>query len=223
MSRIVGCLAAFVCVSGAGLVHAQAVQGEATVTLGQPPQGQVVVQQPYGYPQQQPPPPGYGQVYAQPQPYVQQPYVQPQPYYQPQPQPQYVERSESITGLWVTGVVLFPVSWVLTWTFTMSTLDSTGRDPDYTLWSWVPLIGPWFMLGQGDDGRGLNESEIGGAVLSGIVQAASLTMIILGLALRRTVRVAAYALDDSERAPQIELGLAPAYGGGMLSATLTHF
>lgn len=226
MRRGLGFIAAIaVCLSGASLAHAQAVQGEAQVTVqpGQV-QGQVYVQpqqpyqQPYGYPQQQPPP-GYGQ-----------PYAQPQPYYQPQPvapaQPRYVERSESVPGLLVSGVIILPVSWVLTWTMTTATLDSTGRDVDYWLWSWVPLIGPWFMLGQGDDstfGRGLNESEVGGAILAGVAQATGLILIILGAAIRRTVRVATYALGDDERAPELSFSAAPVDGGGVLGLTLTHF
>lgn len=231
MRRALGCIAAVAaCLGGAGLAHAQQVQGEAQVTVqpGQV-QGQVYVQpqqpyqQPYGYPQQQPPP-GYGQ-----------PYVQPQPYYQPQPvapaQPRYVERTESVPGLLVSGVVILPVSWVLTWTMTTATLGEacdpiTGacRDIDYWLWSWVPLVGPWFMLGQGDDGaRGLNEAEVGGAILAGITQLAGLTLIILGAAIRRTVRVATYALGDDERAPELSFTAAPLEGGGALTATLTHF
>lgn len=224
MRRGLGFIAAIaVCLSGASLAHAQQVQGEAQVTVqpGQV-QGQVYVQpqqpyqQPYGYPQQQPPP-GYGQ-----------PYAQPQPYYQPQPvapaQPRYVERSESIPGLLVSGVIILPVSWVLTWTVATATLDGTGRDIDYWLWSWVPLVGPWFMLGQGDDGgRGLNEAEVGGALLAGIAQATGLILIILGAAIRRTVRVATYALGDDERAPELSFSAAPVDGGGVLGLTLTHF
>jgi hypothetical protein len=214
----------------AGAAHAQTVQGEATVTVGQPPSGQVTVQapQPYGYPQTQPPPGYGGQVYVQPQPYAQpQPYVQ-QPYYaQPvQPaQPRVVQRQQSITGLWVSGIIIFPVSWVLTWSAATATLDSS-RDIDYWLWSWVPLVGPWFMLGQGDDtswGRGLNESEIAGALLAGVAQLAGLTMFILGLSIKQTVNVTTYALDQSERPTQISFGVAPALAGGQLTATLTHF
>ncbi len=227
MRRALGWFAAIaVSLGGAGLAHAQQVQGEAQVTVqpGQV-QGQVYVQpqqQPYVYPQQQPPP-GYGQPY-------QQPYQQPQPYYvQPQPvapaQPRYVERSESIPGLLVSGVIILPVSWVLTWSVTTATLDSS-RDIDYWAWSWVPIIGPWFMLGQGDDatwGRGLNESEVGGAIFAGIAQATGLLLIILGAAIRRTVRVQTYALGDDEHAPQLSFSAAPVEGGGVLGATLTHF
>lgn len=236
MRRVFGGLAVVgVCLGGVGFAHAQgaAVEGDATVTVdpnGQPSvqaQGQVTTQAPpanYQYQQQQAPPPGYGQ-----QPYPQQQYAQPypqqqypQPYYAPpvQPaQPRYVERTESTPALWVTGVVLLPVSWVLTWSATTATLDGY-RDGAYWGWSWVPLVGPWFMIG---DSYGLNGSEIAGAVLSGIAQLSGLTLIILGVAIRQTVRVATYALDDSERAPELTLGVAPTYGGGMLTAQITTF
>lgn len=226
MRRFLGSLAVItVCLGGASLAHAQTVQGEATVTVGQQPGAQVQVYgqpQPYGYPQQQPPP-GYGQQ----QPYYGQPYQQPQPYYAPQPvqpaQPRYVDREESITGLWVSGVIILPVSWVLTWTTATATLDSS-RDIDYWLWSWIPIVGPWAMIAQGDDGsRALNGEEIAGAAIAGVAQIAGLAMIILGATIKRTVRVATYALDGSERAPELTLGVAPTLGGGMLTAELTHF
>src|SRR5690606_24557828 len=108
MRRALGCIAAIAATLGGTSLAAAQVQGEAQVTIqpGQGAQGQVYVQpqqpyQPYGYPQQQPPP-GYGQ-----------PYPQPQPYYAPQPvapaQPRYVERTEAIPGLLVSGAVILPV------------------------------------------------------------------------------------------------------------------
>lgn len=216
MKRSLVCLLAIVgSVCVAGSARAQ-VGGEATITVSPPPPGQVPSQPSYGVPQS--PPPGYGQ-----------PYVQPQTYYAPvlQPaSPQYVERSESIKPLWITGVILLPTTWVLTWiTASATTYCEAGpcRDIDYWLWSWVPLVGPWFMIGHGDDERALNAGEIAGAVFSGVAQTAGLMMIILGLALRQTVRVQTFALDDSERAPALSLGLAPALGGAELTATLTHF
>lgn len=210
------CMATII-VTFVGVAHAQAqtVQGEATVTLEAPPPPGQVVQ----------PPPGYGQAYQQPQ-----PYAQPQPYYaQPNvQQPQYVERSVGITPLWVTGVIALPLSWVLTWSAAVATIGCVSgpecRDIDYMVWSWVPLVGPWFMLGENDHpNRGLNAGEVAGAVFAGIAQLGSLTMIILGATLRQTVREPAYALGDSEQAPTLAFGLAPAEGGGQLTATLTHF
>ncbi|HEY8432352.1 MAG TPA: hypothetical protein VIL20_28460 [Sandaracinaceae bacterium] len=231
MRRALGIAAIAATLGGTSLAAAQ-VQGEAQITIqpGPAPQGQVYVQpQPYGY--QPAPPPGYA-------PYPQQP--QPQPYYAPQPaappQPRYVERWESIPGLLASGAIILPVSYVLTWTMTTATLPDacsetfTGsvvcRDIDYWILSWVPLVGPWFMLGQNGDGideRALNEGEVAGALLSGLAQVTGLTLIILGAVIRRKVRVATYALGDGERAPQLSFGASPVEGGGVLGATLTHF
>jgi len=192
-----------------------------TVTV----QGQVQYQPyPQGYGQ---PPPGYGQ----PQPYAQpqygQPYAQPQyPYaqqYQPygptyQAQPRrvtYVERETSVKGLWIPGVIVFGVSWILTGTFA----SALSWDADYASWGWIPLAGPWMMLGVAG-----SDDEVAGALIGGITQLAGVTMFILGLTLRQTVRVAQYSLDErDERAPQLAFDVLPAPAGGMVGLTLNHF
>ena len=179
-------------------------------------QGQVQVQgganTPQGYGQ---PPPGYGQ--AQGQVYVQPQYPQQQPYYGPQYQPpqrriRYEERQTSIKGLWIPGIIVFGVSYVIGG---LSGLLSNGS---YSDWMWVPVIGPWVALGFADF-----EEEVTGAVLGGILQTVGLGMFVLGLSLRRTVRVAVYALDEGERAPELALDLLPSPGGGRVGLTLSHF
>jgi hypothetical protein len=222
MYRSIGCLAAFAVCLGAASASAQQVQGEATVTV-QP--GPV-------YQQQQPPPPGYGQpVYGQPvygQPVYGQPVYQ-QPYYAPPPQqpaqPRYVDQEESIMGLWLTGVILLPVSYVLTMTAAWSTVESSSgsfeRDIDYAWFSFIPLVGPWFMLAQNDT-RSLNESEIAGALLAGVAQTAGLVLIVLGLAIKRTVRVATYSLGN-ERGPELSFDVGGGPTGAQVGLTLSHF
>lgn len=170
--------------------------------------------------------PAYGQPYAQPQPYGQ-PYAGPQHYPQPyQLQPQ-AERTESLRPLWISGAVLLPVSYVLTAVTATATLycgpGSTCRDPDYVFFSWVPLVGPWFMLAQNDP-RPLNAGEIIGALAGGVAQLAGLTMIIVGASVRQPVDGrSGRASTTLERGPELRLGLAPTLGGGQLTATLTHF
>ena len=94
-----------------------------------------------------------------------------------------------------------------------------GWNGSYRDWMWAPVIGPWVAMGFAN-----NEDEVIGSVLGGMLQAAGLTMFILGLTLQRTVRVAVYALDEAdEQGPELSLDLLPAPGGGMLGATLTHF
>ncbi|HJL16307.1 MAG TPA: hypothetical protein RMH99_11660 [Sandaracinaceae bacterium LLY-WYZ-13_1] len=180
-------------------------------------QGQVQYQ-PYGQQPQQGygnPPPGYGQQQQQPyaQPYQQQPQYAPT-YQQQQPRVRYVERSATIKGLWIPGIIIFGVSYALTAAFSQFSFDT-----DYATWGYVPLIGPWVSLGFAN-----TEDEVTGAVLGGVAQAAGLTMFILGLSLRRTVRVAQYALDgDDPRSPQLAFDALPAPGGAQLGLTLSHF
>ncbi|MEC7520329.1 MAG: hypothetical protein VYE22_10715 [Myxococcota bacterium] len=205
MLRFTAPLAAALALLGFG---AQASAQSVTV------QGQVQYQ-PYG--QQQgygQPPPGYGQQPQQPyaQPY-QQPQYQQQPVYQ-QPQVRYVERTSSIKGLWIPGMIIFGVSWGLSASF-----GQLGWDSDYRTWMWIPVIGPWAALSYSG-----NEDETVGAIVGGLLQTAGLTMFILGLALQRTVRVAVYALDDhDERSPTLAFEALPAPGGAQLGLTLSHF
>jgi hypothetical protein len=173
-------------------------------------QGQVQVQQGYGQP-----PPGYG--YGQPQ-YGQPQYGQPQyaPTYAPQQQRrlQYVDQQESIKALWIPGIIAFGVGYL----GSIVAANSLSWNTDYILSMWIPLAGPWVSLGMRP-----NDAEIGGAVVGGLLQAAGLTMFILGLALTETVRVAVYAIGDGERAPELSLDLTPQLGGGTAGVTLRHF
>ena len=193
-----------------------------TVTV----QGQVQYQ-PYGQGYGQPPP-GYGQAQAYPQ-YgqPQYPYAQPQypvaqqyqpygPTYQAQPRRlTYVERETSVKGLWIPGAIVFGASWLLTGTVA----SALSYDPDYASWGWIPLAGPWMMLSVAG-----SDDEVAGALIGGITQLAGATMLILGLTLRQTVRVAQYSLDErDERSPQLAFDVLPAPAGGMVGLTLNHF
>ena len=182
-------------------------------------QGVTVEGQVQGYGQ---PPPGYGQPsYGQPspgQPGYAQPNGQPQyaPTYQAPPrQVSYVDQETSIKGLWIPGIIVFGVSYVLT-----SSLSALSFAPDYASFALIPLVGPWVMLSV----PGLNEDEIAGAILGGVAQLAGVTMFLLGLTLRQTVRVAVYSFDDrDERAPRLALDVLPATAGAMFGVTVTHF
>jgi hypothetical protein len=196
----------------AGLLMAStAAQAQSVQVQGQvqyQPYGQQPAPQGYGNP-----PPGYGQPYPQP---AQQPHAQPYaPTYQ-QRQVRYVERQATIKGLWIPGIIIFGVSYGLTASF-----GQLGPDADYRTWTAIPLIGPWVALGTCEL---CNDDAVTGAVLGGVGQAAGLTMFILGLTLRRTVRVATYSFDeDDARAPQLALDALPLPGGGRIGLTLSHF
>jgi hypothetical protein len=201
----------------ASLVAVAAVLAASTQAQAQTVQVQGQVQyQPYGQQPQQGygnPPPGYGQQQPYAQPY-QQPYAP--TYQQPQRQVRYVEREATIKGLWIPGIIIFGVSYGLTASF-----GQLGPDNAYRNWTLVPLIGPWVALGTCE---WCDDDAVSGAVLGGVAQAAGLTMFILGLSLRRTVRVATYSFDDDDaRSPQLALDALPAPGGGRIGLTLTHF
>jgi hypothetical protein len=188
-----------------------------TVTVQGQVQYQPYTQQPYGQGYGQPPP-GYGQPYGQP--YTQPTYGTPYaptyaPAYAPPPrQLTYVDRETSMKGLWIPGLVIFGASWVLT-----GSLSVLGADTDYQAYGWIPLVGPWMMLGEAT-----NDDETAGALVGGIAQVAGLTMFVLGLTLRQTVRVAVYALDGRDpRGPELALDVLPTPGGGRLGLTLSHF
>ena len=204
--RLVVCaLTSFALLGGASAAEAQQVTVQGQVQYGQPYQ-----QQQPGYGQ---PPPGYGQSYGQ-QPYnPQQPYAAPVYQQQPQPRVHYVERQTSIKGLWIPGIVVFGASYVLT-----AAIGSSLVAGDYASWCSVPLVGPWVALGDAN-----NDSEVAGAVVGGVLQTAGLAMFVLGLSLRRTVRVAVYSLNDGARSPSLAFDLLPAAGGAQIGLTLRHF
>lgn len=182
-------------------------------------QGEVRYQQPYGqqhYGQQPYDQAGYGQPppgYVQQQPVYGPPHGQ--PYVPPQPrQVRHVERETSVKGLWIPGIIIFGASWALT-----ATVASSFAVGDYALFAWIPLVGPWLMLGPAAD-----DEQVGAALASGIIQLAGATMFLLGLTLRQTVRVAEHSFDErDERAPRLAFDLLPAPAGAMVGMTLSHF
>lgn len=224
---VVRCSVLFVAVTGMALVssppaaQAQAVTVEGQVQYGQPPPppppsyGQPTYGQPYGYGQPTyggPPtygPPTYGQPYGQPQ------YPGYAPTYAaPTRRVRYEQRETSIKGLWIPGIIVFGVSYALT-----SSVATLSADTEYVDYSFIPLVGPWLMVGTAN-----NDDEVAGAIVSGLAQTAGVLMFALGLVLRQTVRVAVYSLDErDERAPRLALEVAPAPAGGIAGLSLSHF
>ncbi len=164
-----------------------------------------------------------GQIYVGTQPqqpvYVPQPqpqYVQ-QPQYYAQPQPTRTEQRAHV-GLIVGGAVMLGVSWLVHGAL-ISPFAGYSLDSGYQI-AWeafrymglVPLAGPWIQLaikpsGLSDDGWGPY------LIIDGLLQAAGLTMLILGATITETVTV----YGDSRTGPSLALGVGP----GMLGATGT--
>jgi len=206
-SRAQQCVDSSVCPVGTACVGGVCVQqaaqpppgygGSVTVQAGaQPGTAQVQVQ---AAPAQQP-------VYAQPQ-YAQPQYAQPQ-YAQPPPQP----RTETghLTGLIVSGAVVFGVSWLTNILIGLG----AGAGPSYDAWDdfrWVglvPVLGPWIQMGIKPTSLGADDWAYY-LTIDGILQAAGATMLILGIAIpvERTV----YAEDGERRG--IDLAIAPSPTG----------
>jgi hypothetical protein len=150
------------------------------------------------------------QPYNAPQPvYAPQPLYAPQPYYWPQPlaaaqragAPPALYRTEEreLRGLWITGLALWGVAWVMDWAVT-----GLSQEPgDLRGVAFVPVVGPWVQLAMGQ-GSASSEGETL-LIADGIAQAAGLAMIVLGAVLKREVRV-------RER-PGLSVVVAPARGG----------
>ncbi len=157
------------------------------------------------------PPPAYG-VTTYSQPGSATVIVAPQPA-PAMPAPRLVseERSASIRGLWLPGLIVLPVAWISTWSTATSELEGDGAT-----YSWIPVVGPWLML----------TTDLGGsealAVVSGIAQGAAAIMLVLGLSLRRTWTETYYVVDPPGGGAPIRLSwsASPIREGGVGSATL---
>jgi hypothetical protein len=117
--------------------------------------------------------------------------------------PQRRPETQSIRELWIPGLVGLPVSYVATWVVASVTLPVGSSAVDY---AYIPVLGPWLMLGQGINGGG---EEFYATM--GVIQGVSLVCLVLGLA----IRLPKPAAD----APSVSLR--PTSSGAM-SATL-HF
>ncbi|HJL20540.1 MAG TPA: EB domain-containing protein [Sandaracinaceae bacterium LLY-WYZ-13_1] len=175
-------------------------------TPAQCPQGSTCVngtcvQQQQGYQQQ--PPPGYQQQgYPQQQGYQQQSYQQQQP------------RTETrrMIGLIVAGAVALAAGWaanILVSAFAgvgSSTVDDWDAFRGY---SFIPVVGPWVQLATKPTGFSA-DSWAGWLVADGIVQAAGLAMLIVGIA----VPVETTVYSEGGPGDGLDLALLPQVGPG---------
>lgn len=127
--------------------------------------------------------------------------------------PRTVERQTSIKALYIPGIIVFAASYSLSAAF--GALSNSG---EYSAWSAVPLIGPWVALGYAS-----LDSEIGGSVFGGLMEAAGLVMFVLGLTLKRTVEVPVYSADPGDPLRGIlTVRSVPVPAGGGIGLALTH-
>lgn len=122
------------------------------------------------------------------------------------------EREESIRSLWIPGLIGLPLAWILTW----SVAATTSRlDGDAIEFSYIPLIGPWLMLGEPLNG------EEGYYVAAGVFQGVSAIALVTGLAIRRTVREQVWVAGVGTVDVDVDLHVTPIAGGGAATALLS--
>lgn len=85
------------------------------------------------------------------------------------------DRTTSVRGLWIPGLVGLPVAWVSTWVHASLSLPAGS---DAVTSSFVPLAGPWLVLASAQS------ANVPYFVVTGIVQDVSLICLVLGLVIR---------------------------------------
>lgn len=115
------------------------------------------------------------------------------------------EHDESLRSVWIPGLIGLPLAWILTW---LPATASSSPEGDATEFSWIPLVGPFLMLGQPLNG---GEAYYASA---GAFQIASALALIIGLSVRRTVREQVWVAGG------VELDVGVGLGGG---AAAIHF
>lgn len=176
---------------------------------------------PYAEPPPPPQQPTAQQPSTQPPPPVGQPQAPPgfqaaYPPYQPPPRTVTAQETGPNRRLWMPGIIMFGVSYLVALSVAAVATD-TGFDDPYTNWLYAPLVGPWGALAQAD-------LVIDGvfAVVNGLVQAAGMLMFILGFTLNQD-QPAMYAFDDDPASPRLGVDVRPIRGGAVLQGTLSHF
>ena len=101
-------------------------------------------------------------------------------------------------------------------------LTTYAINPDYAeeqAFGFIPIIGPFLLLDYINDDTGLGVTFL---ILSGVAQAAGITLMILGLVTTREVQVRA-SLGDQPDSPTLTFTplVSNEFAGGAL--TLTHF
>lgn len=81
-------------------------------------------------------------------------------------------------ALTVAGVTVLATTYGLTGLTTTTLVIVANRREETIAFSWIPVAGPWIMLG---DSAGFNSLQLFAAAASGVLQAAGVGMLIAGL------------------------------------------
>ena len=82
--------------------------------------------------------------------------------------------------MFVTGLTVLVSSWALTGATATTLVALANQRPEITIESWIPVVGPWIMLG---DTRGYDDLQLGLTVASAVVQTIATGVMIAGLVL----------------------------------------
>lgn len=177
-----------------------------------PPPSEPQQAQPYYAPQQPQP------YYAQPQPYAQPGYGP--VYAQPAPAPREQTVSRPNYGLIISGAVLLGVGWVLNIITGLPAGDdpfssgSTAEWDAFRVTSIIPAAGPWIQLAVKP--TPFSQDYWGPwLIIDGLMQAAGLIMLVVGIATPRTETVLAQGSGGG-----VELAFVPRIGPDQLGAGL---
>jgi hypothetical protein len=119
----------------------------------------------------------------------------------PPPPPNYVPQmqEESLKPLWITGIVIESVTYVTTIVLTAAlSQDSVrGQAIAYTV---IPVFGPFVLLGSSI----ANPNYAAPLAISGVVQIASVAMIVTGLCIHHAVPLS-YSFGDGPNAAHVSI------------------
>ncbi len=130
----------------------------------------------------------------------------------------YTRETRGIPGLYIAGPIVLGVAWLTTIAVTTA-INSEGGVEDSEAkaigYACIPIAGPWAMMADSDvDTRDYTAP----LVVSGVLQGAGLAMTILGLTIRREVRVPSAIHPARSLTLSLHPVPTPSGGGLMLSA-----
>lgn len=111
--------------------------------------------------------------------------------------------------LWVAGLSVFAATWALTGAAGTTLVNVANGRTETIVESWIPLVGPWIMLG---DSRGFDGLQLALTAVSGVLQAVGCGALIAGLVLVNE------SPDDASSASVWLVPTAGDQGGGLAVA-----
>ena len=113
--------------------------------------------------------------------------------------PEVRTEKKPITGLIIAGSVVFGVGWLVGGAITVGIDAADGSVSEASAFTFIPLAGPWIVLGTESPSTG----QASGLVAQGVLQIGGLAMLIVGATVRKDVEVSTAFLGDGdgERAP----------------------